>query len=232
MSFVELQSPKVRSSELVETNFAYKFEKSFPLPKPFRVPRSDFFKILAHRRSRKEFSALTLGEISTVLWFTCKTFKTVNESSKRILEYRCTPSAGGKHPIDVLIATPSKNNEQLFFYDSISHSLKLIKVRKQSFQALRLESENVVPVGGGSIIWFVGQFQKTLSKYQDGESLVWRDSGALLATFYLVSEALSLNCCAIGITGEPFVSNLFGKPKMVRGVGGCVIGARRSLERL
>jgi hypothetical protein len=87
--------------------------------------------------------------------------------------------------------------------------------------------DEVVAPEQARMLWFGAQFERTLSKYENGESLVWRDAGALLATLSLVAECLSLNCCAIGITGEPFVSGMFGKDSNVVGVGGLLVGRRQ-----
>jgi hypothetical protein len=112
-------------------------------------------------------------------------------------------------------------------YNPISHSLAAVDgIGPEDVNVFCDHVTNVVPISQGTIVWFGAQFHKTLAKYDGGESLVWRDAGALLATFCMVSEALDLNCCGIGITGEPFLSRMLGSPEGVRGVGGCVIGTR------
>jgi len=76
------------------------------------------------------------------------------------------------------------------------------------------------------MLWFAAQFDRTLSRYNNGESLVWRDSGALAATIALVAECLHLSSCAIGITGEPFISQILDSKGALVGVGGLLIGQR------
>ena len=86
--------------------------------------------------------------------------------------------------------------------------------------------DQVVSVGQGTIIWFGAQFDRTLSRYKDGESLVWRDTGALIATISLVAECLNLNCCALVIIGEPHFSQLLNSKGIVIGVGGLLVGSK------
>ena len=43
-------------------------------------------------------------------------------------------------------------------------------------------------------------------------------------TVNLVAEFLGINCCVLGITGEPFISKLVGHPDRLAGVGGCILG--------
>lgn len=107
----------------------------------------------------------------------------------------------------------------------------MIKVVGQTIEV----DEAEIPGGGrwkapaedGVLLWFVAQFGRTLGRYVDGESLVWRDAGALLATVYLVCEALGLACCAIGPSGDPDMPQIVGAENELRGVGGCIVGSRQ-----
>jgi hypothetical protein len=42
---------------------------------------------------------------------------------------------------------------------------------------------------------------RTLSRYPEGMSLIWRDAGALLATVHLVASDLGLSSCIVGTSG-------------------------------
>lgn len=83
-------------------------------------------------------------------------------------------------------------------------------------RAVRLETVAALSVALG-----VG---RTLAKYRQGESLVWRDAGALVATIGFACNAIGIKCTPFGPTGEPFLSRLLGGPGAPKGVGGCVIG--------
>ena len=221
----ELGNPEIRLSPKSFEKFVYRTDRQIFLPPPSQLPKCNFFSTISERRSRRKFLKLSTAELSNVLWFTCKTFEA--NQAEAAWQHRCTPSAGGIHPIDVLISTPAERRRNIYIYEPFSHSLRLVSgIKVRPLQRLLSQVNEIVPVGDGTLIWFVAQFQKTLSRYKHGESLVWRDSGALLANLCIVSEAFSLNCCAIGATGNPHIQNIFNEPEKLRGVGGCVIGAR------
>jgi len=64
---------------------------------------------------------------------------------------------------------------------------------------------------------------KTSAKYSSSSSLVWRDAGVLLGHIGLAAESLGLNYCPLGITGEPWVSQLDSQGKL-SGVGLALLG--------
>jgi hypothetical protein len=47
----------------------------------------------------------------------------------------------------------------------------------------------------------VAHIERTLSRYDEGMSLLWRDAGALLATLHLSATELGLASCIVGATG-------------------------------
>src|SRR5436309_2576164 len=65
---------------------------------------------------------------------------------------------------------------------------------------------SIIDPGEGTIIWSVADWDKVNACYVHGESLLWRDAGALLGVLYLVCGGLGLNCCAVGMTGDPMIS--------------------------
>jgi hypothetical protein len=65
--------------------------------------------------------------------------------------------------------------------------------------------------------------ERTESKYDNHESLVWRDVGVLANTIHLVSTFLSLNSCISGTLGYPIISDLFSRDNVQSG-GAILIG--------
>jgi len=136
------------------------------------------------------------------------------------------PSAGGRHPIDILVIEQPQQ-PALAVYDASAHAVCDLEVTNVEYLHYLVREVNEITMNeDGAILLFVANFNRTMAKYQDGESLVWRDSGALLATCYLVSEGLGLGCCGIGATGEPWITRLLNNSATARGVGGCIVGAR------
>jgi SagB-type dehydrogenase family enzyme len=187
-----------------------------------------FHEVLADRRSRRKFGSLEISTLSTFLWLGCKTRERSAAASGVVWEHRPAPSAGGRHPIDILILDQFEKLATVSLYDPISHALIQLGCDSQIVQQLAATGQQLLPHTEGLVIWFAAQFDRTLSKYDDGESLVWRDAGALLATMHLTAEALRLNFCALGHTGEPLISAMLEGQATAIGVGGCVVGSRPS----
>ncbi len=227
MERVDLGSPVLRTSELPYREFAYPVIGRSYLAKPEGTLAVSFGDVLQSRRSRRSFGALSEDKLAELLWHSAKVLSTQPPANSSRWQHRPTPSGGGRHPVDLLLLSNRDEKFRLDLYEPISHALLQIDITDESLARRLLEAINeVLGVGRGTIIWFAAQFDRTLSRYEKGESVVWRDVGALLATISLVAEALCMNCCAVGITGEPMLSQLLNSNGLAVGVGGIVVGAR------
>jgi len=220
--------------------FVYRLAgKWYYLPEP-HIVEAPFFETLLARRTRRTFGPVDEEHLSALLWFTAKTLATRSGAVPQPYradvhshwEHRATPSAGGRHPIDVVVMCPSVAGVGvLSVYDPISHALgPLEPADALSLTNLSEAMRNVMPPEDGAILWHVAQPQRTFSRYEAGESLVWRDAGCLVATTALVAEALGLACCPLGITGGPELVRALGGAGRLAGVGGCIIGTRRMAD--
>jgi SagB-type dehydrogenase family enzyme len=225
MNHIELKNPVPKSGSPSWKSASPLIVKREYLPVPPELGRKSFSEILANRKSRRTFGPLSDGQLSALLWHSAKTRKSQLLDGELVWESRPAPSGGGVHPIDLIVIDRSASQPRFRIYDAISHSLGSFEVwdTLSTANLLSMVSE-VLPIGNGVTLWFAAQFGKTMSRYDNGESLVWRDSGALLGVIYLVAEAIELSCCGIGITGDPMIQAIMGDK--YRGVGGCVVGAR------
>lgn len=223
MSWHNLDSPTPRNRELPFEEFVYPIVSTTYLKIPTNVANIDFFSVLGSRKSRRQFGPLQTSKLESLLWFSSRTIEKSPPNQAR-WEHRASPSAGGRHPIDVFVINRPSARNTLSLYDPVSHALAELAIPGTGLDAIVARIDNVLPIGKANVILFGAQYRRTLSKYQNAESLVWRDAGVLLATFSLVAEALSLNCCAFGITGEPDLSRLL-KTNLVFGAGGMLVGS-------
>jgi Nitroreductase family len=136
------------------------------------------------------------------------------------------PSAGGLQAIDLIVQQKVGSGFLMFHYNSRAHALGQLRV-KGSCAALWNAAQTILAAPEGSIIWFSADMEVMRARYRWGESLLWRDAGALLAYCSLAAEALGLASCPLGLTGEPMLSDVFGS-KRIRCHGGITIGARIS----
>ena len=214
--------PKEIPSNYAE--FIYPNENRVYLPLPEDLGSQTFEDVLSRRRSRREFLPVPEHKLSALLWFA---FKVHEHRADDKWQHRPCPSAGGRHPIDILVISSTAQlvgDKDVFVYEPIAHVLIRQNVPMHKVSKLIDETDHVLSIQSATILWFVAQPGRTLSKYENGESLIWRDAGAMIATTCLVAEALRLNCCAIGTTGEPMISDMFEAGQTLFGVGGCLIG--------
>ena len=231
MNHFELASPSLREPRGEYTDFAYQVLARCYLPIPEELPSMSLVDTLSYRRSRRRFGCLDPDDLSTLLWMAGRSRGRRVDPSGRPYQIRATPSAGGIHPIDVMVVDHAALPPKIHLYDPSAHALcELCIADHQQLDVLLDTVNDILPTENGTVIWFVAQFGRTMAKYIDGESLVWRDAGALLAVFCLVGESIGLSCCAIGITGEPAISAALGGPDRLRGVGGLAVGARSHAE--
>jgi SagB-type dehydrogenase family enzyme len=114
---------------------------------------------------------------------------------------RLSPSAGALHPIEVLLVIGTVN-PRIARYDPLGHSLDLLRLRDASaMHDLLAKVREIVPQANGTTIVLVGDERRVGAKYENPESLFWRDAGALLQTMSLVATANRLACCFLGILG-------------------------------
>jgi SagB-type dehydrogenase family enzyme len=227
MKRVDLASPRPRRVERRFNEYQYSIANKTYLDVPNKELKIPVGRVIAARRSRRSFASVQHNIIGDVLWHSARAINVASPSQSLRWQHRPVPSAGGRHPLDIFIITQKADQFHISLYDPVSHSLSRLKTNQaRALSNFVARVDGVVPIMDGVIIWFGAQFDRTMSKYLNGESLVWRDAGALTMMIYLVTEALALNCCAVGITGEPWFSKVLDSANRVVGVGGAIVGAR------
>ena len=193
------------------------------LPADAYIETPKFSDVIASRRSRRSFGRLELPQLSQLLSLTCRSHRTLGGSFGFPLSQRPAPSAGAIHPIHVILGLADQINWQL--YDPFRHCLTELP-SKVHLSDVRTAMDVLVPGEEGTLILFAAEPQRTLQKYEHGVSLVWRDAGVLQGYFALAAEALEINFCLLGVTGEPWVSQLVDGSHLA-GVGAAYVGSRR-----
>ena len=113
------------------------------------------------------------------------------------------PSAGGRHPLTALILHQIDGAPHRAWAVGPSLVPELFEVRHHApaieavLAATARSLRKAEPPG--TVVVVLARFRRTLSKYIDGQSLVWRDAGAFLATAHLLATSLDLHSCIAGI---------------------------------
>jgi SagB-type dehydrogenase family enzyme len=226
MKIVDLASPTLRDIDLPHSEFLFRIQEKLWLPEPAQLPGTSLSDLLVSRQTRRTFKKLSQHNLNALLWYSARVISVGALNFPR-WQHRPTPSAGGRHPIDLLVFGEEHEGRVVYLYDALSHALSRITVSdNENLDRFFSLLNEVIDVEQATVVWCAAQFARTLSRYENGESLVWRDAGALIANISLVAECLGLNCCAVGITGEPYVSGFLDSRQSVLGAGGVLVGQR------
>lgn len=128
-------------------------------------------------------------------------------------------SAGALHPISVLLFTRTavyrvNADESLLEELNISAELRMNWVSK---------CKRVLPDADGAFIVLIADMARPMAAYENSESLVWRDAGALLQTLALAAESYGLGFCPLGVLGNEITDGLPGTAHLLA-VGAAAIG--------
>jgi SagB-type dehydrogenase family enzyme len=181
------------------------------LPAPSGASGPSFWSTLQTRRTRYGTKQLRLAELSDVLHEACRIVEGTGGK-------RPWPSAGAVYPIELLVEGIQGGLEGLFRYRPETHVLEEMDTEPAMNSQLRGLAAHCLPVPPATLLWLAACSERTSACYENAESLVWRDSGGLLATLGLVAHALGLQAATVGVTGEPLISTTVWSMSM-HGVG-------------
>ncbi len=222
MSWVDLGVPVPRERPQSYEPVCWSTNAATALEVPPSTGQVDLMELLDGRRTWREFGKLNLTQLSTLLWMVARVQSTAPSALGFPLTFGPTPSAGAIHPIHILVGLPEASYWSR--YDPIQHSLN--RLEGGEIDTVRLQVSEVVPTAGdATIILLAAEPGKTMAKYTNASSLVWRDAGVLLGLLSVACEALNQSFCALGLTGEPWVGQL-DKQGRLSGVGVAVVGSR------
>lgn len=204
--------------------FTYPISETVRLAIPTVFPSTNFIDVIQERKSCRDFKGLSIDQLSNLLWLSCKVKDIAIDSTGYILTHRPSASAGGRHPIDVLVLSPILGNSTVYYYNPFEHTLNKLYLVDTDVAELQSHVNESIALGGATILWLLTHPARTTAKYNNAVSLIWRDAGALIHSIQLACTFLNTNSCALGSLGEPYISNIFSKIGEVWSAGGIVIG--------
>lgn len=196
------------------------------LPFPGPLPQITIQDVLQKRESVLGSKPLIDITLSSLLYYSVSTMQTKVESNKLIWRKKNVASAGGVHANKIFVVRHCEDASLIWFYDDIAHALCSFKVSSEPyFIDLINEVRAVIGMDSFTSIITVCDIDLINKKYLNAQSLVYRDVGSIFSTIELIATALELNCCQLGITCEPYMSNLLANDNYV-GTGACVISTK------
>ncbi|BEP40853.1 nitroreductase family protein [Variovorax sp. V15] len=176
--------------------------------------------VLASRRTKRAFGPLPRESLASLLYAVQIVTEVGSSELGFPISFRAAPSAGAIHPVHLIVSSPDLAGWHR--YDPFQHALVGI-VSSVDPAEVRQHVDVAVPCQQGTLIMLVAEPAMTSAKYEDAASLVWRDAGILQGYLSLAAQALKLNFCLLGATGEPWASRLVDKPGLY-GVGMALVG--------
>lgn len=225
MTWIDLADPLPKEVPEPYVPIEWEVGEICSLPRFSGAPDLPFSEVLDARASHREFGSLDDHQLGSFLWMACRTRGVGASNLEFDLEHRAAPSAGAIHPIHVVVKRPS--DDRWWLYEPRFHHLLELKHAHVKLAGLYDLSHQVLQDNQAIRFLFLAEYGKTLGKYLDGCSLVWRDAGALLGVMALTATAQGLNFCPLGITGEPWASALADQGKLA-GVGLALLGSAAS----
>ena len=188
--------------------------------------------ILERRRSEQRFDDVSLGELATVLVRSGRVVSWEYAPDGTQITFRPTPSAGARHPIELMVLAINVDGlaSGIWRFEPFSCNLhrcednhtQLNKVISAIREAGRFENDPA------AVIFLVADFVKTLCRYPNGASLVWRDAGVLAGTLHLCAGELQLASKIVG------TCQILNKDLLENSVDICAValGRRKELQDL
>ena len=221
MTWIDLGNPHPLSAARPYTPLVWPTGALVPLPPPSEAATRSFGEAAVGRRTRRSFSALEAGQLSALLSLTCRVQQVGDTTLGFPLTRRPAPSAGAIHPIHLILLGPGTSAWQR--YDPFRHALVNVLTSVDA-QRVRRAMEEVLAAPGATLLLLAAEGGMTAAKYDHPWSLVWRDAGILLGWLSMAAEALDLSFCPLGVTGDPWTSQLLDQPGLM-GVGAAFVGA-------
>jgi SagB-type dehydrogenase family enzyme len=200
-------------------------------------------KLLHKRHSTRDFDdqqPITLAELSQFLDSTARVQSRWNSKldfgdDGPDIEYaaRPYPSAGSAYELELYLAVANCGGlaRGFYHYDAERHALVPIGVRTHELEALLTAAEFAMdaPAAPQILITIAARFGRISWKYSSiAYSLILKDVGVLIQTFYMMATDMGLGGCAIGTSNIDLFARMTGIEFHVEGpVGQFAIGRGR-----
>jgi C-methyltransferase len=204
---------------------------SLPAPRP--LPADDGLgKLLARRRSRRAYAdrAMGLGELSTLLHHSARVVQVSHDDELGDMGLRPFAGAGARSELEVYVVAYDVDGlaSGAYHYDAHCHSLVHVRAGDEHHQRLKgwvhTTTEGALNRDPQVVLIITAVFARVMWKYQGiGLALIYKDTGCLMQTLYLVATALGLAPCALGGGEELANSRWLGLDPLQEAQVGCFL---------
>jgi hypothetical protein len=200
------------------SDYAWPVEDSTPF-RTFEAPADvSFVDVFEQRRSTRALAPATVDAMMTVFHFGL-TPRFWQEGDGMRRSRRPALSAGALHPISVVLFADSvvyRVNAELCTLDRLTFP-------SDAYETWLGRCMLLLPNARGAFIALVADMGRSRAAYENSESLILRDAGAMLQTLALAAKWFGLGFCPLGILGNEVVSALPASEQLLA-VGAAAIG--------
>jgi SagB-type dehydrogenase family enzyme len=200
--------------------------------------------LLRERHSTRDFDVqqpIRLGELAHFLDSTVRVQSIFTGPSGEgepslTLAPRPYPSGGGSYELELYLAVDTCEGlaRGLYHYDAGEHALTAIDVRPQDVETMLRQAQYAMNTSAlpQIVITITARFGRVAWKYSSlAYSLILKDVGVLMQTFYLMATDMGLGGCAIGSTNIDVFEKMTGIKFHVEGpVGVFALGRGGKLD--
>lgn len=214
-----IEEPTPRHTPLAWTPYEFDVVTTEVLARPGPSSARTFADVIAKRRSSVG-DPVKMSSVAELLWYAVGWKEHAPSGRARLpIAWATSPSSGGLQSINVVCIPDDGSAPRL--YDPVNHAFLVLRADNELAQ--KENRQAVVSVAGlyrGCTLRLVSDHSKVSAAYDNVDSLVFRDSGAVLATICLCAEWLGLAACPLGFLGTSMLP-LLGLPlDRFRAVGG------------
>jgi SagB-type dehydrogenase family enzyme len=207
-------------------------------------PTSPFAKLLRERHSTRDFDdqhPVTLAELAQFLDTTARVLSEWKSGAdfdggpEVAYSSRPYPAAGSAYELELYLAVSNCEGlaRGLYHYDAGGHALVAIDASAKQLQALSMAAELAMDASGPPqiLITIAARFGRISWKYSSiAYSLILKDVGCMIQTFYLAATDMGLGGCAIGTSNIDLFARMTALEFHVEGpVGQFALGRGKKL---
>ena len=210
------------------------------LPSPDPLLTASIGEVLQQRRSVRTYAdrSLQLSELSNLLHHAARVRDVFRDGCYGECAIRPSPSGGARSELEIYVVANDVEGlgAGVHRYDPRAHDLVEIRARDahqgRLLRWVHATTGNVLNRDPPALLLITAVFARVMWKYEGiGLSLVYKDTGCLFQTLYLVATALGLAPCAVGGGEEAANSRWLGLDPLVESqVGVFLVGPREARD--
>lgn len=174
------------------------------------IPACDLQSAIADRQSHRRFTgaALTLNELSFLLWATQGVRKVLHEAAV----LRTVPSAGCRHPFETYLAVLNVDGleQGIYRYLPLDNALVYLKAvaRLSSHLTAATHGQNFSGQAAVTFIWTAIPARTEWRYAEASYKVMALDAGHVCQNLYLACEAINTGTCAIAAYNQDLADKL------------------------